>query len=611
MRILLIVATHRYKYSYPAFLSITDFPAGIAYVASALQQAGHEVMGLNPNNDSSYPSARAMLEDKIQKAVHDFQPTLIALGGICIDYAFFKDAIALCRQYASAVPIVCGGGIITNDAAFVFETLHPDFCIVSEGEEAMVRLAHALEKGGGFDHIPNIGYWRGQEAVFTKTDFNYGAIDQLAFPNYEIFDIRDMMDGYAMAARSLYRYPRTHPRPMTIVTARSCPFRCTFCVHHRGPQYRARSVANIMAELRESYEKYRFNVLIILDELFAVNKARMQEFCTALSEGRREYGWDFDWSFQTHAVAALDVPTLKMAKAAGCYLFGYGVESASPRVLASMNKRSKPEQIAAGIAAAAEAEVGFGGNFIFGDVAETTDTIRESMDFFWKHCRDINLNMISIQPYPGSKLFEDCRERGIIGDKLKFYETISEHIWNMTTIPDRLWFPWVHMLYLFSNTAPWLKSTDAVEFEVETDGEPDPVARFYGKRMCRISAVCPHCGKKSTYRELLADAPPAPQQAQPRRNPLAGLKSLAGSRYQRMVLQAALVNAFHYLLTFRHPLFRTLQNLYGETKSNQNFTTGCKHCHRHIKIYIPKQEFKDKLAFQAKKLIAKTLNWAR
>lgn len=611
MRILLIVATHRYKYSYPAFLSITDFPAGIAYVASALKRAGHEVMGLNPNNDSSYPSAREMLQDKLQKAIRDFQPALIGLGGICIDYAFFKDAIALCRQYAPDTPIVCGGGIITNDAPFLFETLHPDFCVVGEGEEAMVRLAQALEQGGSLENIPNIGYWRGTEVVFTKSDFNYGPIDQLAFPDYDSFGVREMLDGYSMAARSLYRYPRTHPRPMTIVTARSCPFRCTFCVHHRGPQYRARSVGNIMEELRVAYEKYQFNVLIILDELFAVNKARMHEFCEALSEGRRQYGWDFDWSFQTHAVAALDVPTLKMAKAAGCYLFGYGVESASPRVLASMNKRSKPEQIAAGIEAAAAAEVGFGGNFIFGDPAETTETIKESMDFFWRYCRNININMISIQPYPGSKLFEVCRERGIIGDKLKFYETISEHIWNMTTIPDRLWFPWVHLLYLFSETAPWLKATDAVEFEVETDGEVDPIARYYGQRMCKISALCPHCGRKSTYRELLADAPAEPRPAQPRGHPLAGLKRLAGNRYQRMVLQAALVNAFRYLLTFRHPLFRTLQNLYGETKSNQNIVTCCKHCHLHIKIYTPKQDSKGKLVFHAKKLIARTLRWAR
>ena len=611
MRILLIVPTHRYKYSYPAFLSITDFPSGIAYVASALKRAGHEVRGLNPNNDSSYPSSRAMLEDKLQKAVNDFRPALIGLGGICIDYAFFKDAIAFCRQYAPGVPVVCGGGIITNDAPFMFETLHPDYCVVGEGEEAAVRLAQTLEHGGNFDDIPNIGFWRDQKAVFTPSDFNYGPLDQLALPDYDIFGVREMLDGYSMAARSLYRYPRTHPRPMTIVTARSCPFRCTFCVHHRGPQYRARSIANIMEELRVAYEKYRFNVLIILDELFAVNKARMHEFCAALNEGRQKYGWDFDWSFQTHAVAALDVPTLKMAKAAGCYLFGYGVESASPTVLASMNKRSKPEQVAAGITAAAAAEVGFGGNFIFGDVAETAGTIQESMDFFWRYGRDINLNMISIQPYPGSKLFDDCYEKGIIGDRLKFYESISEHIWNMTTIPDRLWYPWVHLLYLFSDTAPWLKATDAEEFVVEPDGAEDPIAKFYGKRMCRVSAVCPHCGRKSTYRELLADAPAAPQPSRPRGQPLAGLKRLGGSRYQRMVIKAALVNAFRYLLAFRNPLFRSLQNLYGETKSNQSFTTGCKHCHLHIRIYLPKQDFKGKLVFQAKKLIARTLNWAR
>ena len=155
-------------------------------------------------------------------------------------------------------------------------------------------------------------------AKFTGTDYKYRDINFMPFPDYEPFGIKEMIDDYSMATRVLYRYSRPEPRPYNIVASRSCPFACTFCVHkHRGVPYRARSIENVMEEIKVSYDKYNFNVLILLDELFAVNKSRLDDFSNAVLEGKDEYGWDFDWMFQTHANAKFDLDSLKLAKKAG------------------------------------------------------------------------------------------------------------------------------------------------------------------------------------------------------------------------------------------------------------------------------------------------------
>ena len=161
MRILIIVPTFHYKYEYPAFTSYNDLPAGLAYLASALKQAGHEVFGVNPNNDAGYTSACGMLYDKMQRAVKEFQPGLIAVGGLCTDYTFLKDAVRMARELAPHTPVVCGGGIINQDPEFVFGLFRPDFCIVGDGEEHIVQLVGLLEKGtGNYEDIPNLGYWQ-------------------------------------------------------------------------------------------------------------------------------------------------------------------------------------------------------------------------------------------------------------------------------------------------------------------------------------------------------------------------------------------------------------------------------------------------------------------
>jgi radical SAM superfamily enzyme YgiQ (UPF0313 family) len=504
MRILLIVPTHRYKVQYPSFLSITDFPVGFAYLASALGTAGHAVFGLNPNNDPGYDNAHQMLRAKIISAVNSIQPDLICTGGLCTDYAFLKDTLGILRELVSGIPIVLGGGIITNDAEYVFRNLRPDFCIVGEAEEVLVQLAQTLENGSNrYEDIPNLGYWQNSMAKFTQKDFHYIDLDQRVFPDYEPFGIKEMLDQYSMASRYLYRYTRLNPRPMTIVTGRSCPFNCTFCVHQRGIKYRARKIDNILKEISYLYSKYQFNILIILDELFAVNKTRLRDFSEAILQGRRDIGWDFHWIFQTHASASFDQETLTVARRAGCYCFAYGLESASPTVLASMNKRTKQSQIIGAIKAADRAQIGFGGNFIFGDVAETWKTTGESMRFFKEYCRDIHIYFGWIQPYPGSKLFDYCLEKKIIQDKLQFYEHIDEQLFNMTTMPSFLWKPWMIALMYLGNLFLWVKTTDAISCQKVAELDGNPISLPYSTQLYEISAICPFCGQKFCCREDL------------------------------------------------------------------------------------------------------------
>ena len=159
MKVLLIVPTHQYSIGYPAFLSLSDFPSGFAYVTSALKEAGHEVYGCNPNNITGYANAYLMIQDVISRRIMDVEPDLIGLGGLCTDYGFLKDAIGVIRQ--TDVPVVLGGQIVTNDAEFIFNDLKPDYAIVGEGEEAMVELCNIGDKGIGMPP-KNVWYWENE-----------------------------------------------------------------------------------------------------------------------------------------------------------------------------------------------------------------------------------------------------------------------------------------------------------------------------------------------------------------------------------------------------------------------------------------------------------------
>ncbi|MCJ7543132.1 MAG: cobalamin-dependent protein, partial [Phycisphaerae bacterium] len=162
MRVLLIPQ----KSNYPSLRPCLDLVGqGFPYLAGALRAAGHEVFAANINYRWCQGSAAAELERTIRRGVADFQPQLIGLGGLSADYPFIRQAMRICRETAGDVPVVCGGGIMTYDAEYIFGDLRPDFGIVGEAEETIVSLVDAIAAGGGFDRIANLCHWRNGQAV--------------------------------------------------------------------------------------------------------------------------------------------------------------------------------------------------------------------------------------------------------------------------------------------------------------------------------------------------------------------------------------------------------------------------------------------------------------
>ena len=496
MKVLLVPPTFRYATEYPAFLSVSDFPTGLAYLASSLKQAGHEVYGCNPNNIVGYANAYLMLQDTLSKKIAEVKPELIGLGGLCIDYKFLKDAIGIIRQIDPKIPIVLGGQIVTNDAEFIFNDLKPDYSISGEGEEEIVQLADSRLHANDELTVRQLPAFQGLPLM---------NINKILFPDYTPFGIDEMMDEYSMATRVLYRYSRPDPRPFNIVASRGCPFSCSFCIdHHRT--YRARSIENIIEEIKVTYERYKFNILILLDELFAVSRSRLNDFSQAVLKGKEEYGWDFDWCFQTHASARFDLESLQLAKRAGCYMFSYGLESASPIVLKSMDKRIKIEQVKEAIEMAESAGIAFSANLIFGDVSETQETVAQSLAFWLEYGRRCCLFLGEVKPYPGSALFNECLKRGLIKDKKSYYETIDTVLINMTAMDNRTYAAMMSLLAQLEQG--WLFPQKAVEVHYEV--EPNHRGKyqtFIGGDYYAIKARCPYCGEESQYRQLMPSVP--------------------------------------------------------------------------------------------------------
>lgn len=492
MRVLLVPPKSNYPHPGPHVNC--ELGQGMPYLAGALKKAGHEVFGANIYHLWCHGSAPLTLERVLREAILKYQPHLIGVGGLAPDYYFLRDAIFFCRQIAPDIPIVCGGGIVTYDSHYIFSHFQPDYAIIGEGEVAIVKLAEYIEKGGELNFILSLAYWRNGEAVFNEIQYPQD-LDELQFPDYSPFDFENYLSLYNQA-NNFITHSRYRPRFMPIATARSCPFKCTFC--SQMTKYRTRSIDNVMKEIAYFYEKYHFNILFLTGEFFAVKDGKAMEFCSKVKALKKELKVDFDWRCYLR-VSDVDRDLLKEMKEAGCVFIAYGFESASNVVLKSMKKGTTVEQILRAIQWTEEVGIGFCASFIFGDVAETPETIKETVEFYQKYCRNHPVQLAYITPYPGSELFQYCLNKSLITDRQVFYETVmhNKSSVNMTSMPDDVFYkltrPFLAIEY--EGEVAHVVLCEKTNFETCDRDAPFELRRSFYK----IEAICPHCLEAIEY----------------------------------------------------------------------------------------------------------------
>ena len=132
---------------------------------------------------------------------------------------------------------------------------------------------------------------------------------------------------------------------------------------------------------------------------------------------------------------SLDDDLLAMLKDSGCYLLSMGFESASPTVLKSMKKGISPAQIERGILGCIKAKLCIQGGFIFGDPAETLETLGETIAFARKFPK-IDIIFAPIHPYPGTTLYHDLVRSGKLDDRRTHHMSPSSRHYNMTKLSE-------------------------------------------------------------------------------------------------------------------------------------------------------------------------------
>jgi len=169
---------------------------------------------------------------------------------------------------------------------------------------------------------------------------------------------------------------------------------------------RFRSINDVMREIEGCINKYGIREFNFHDELFTVNKKRTIEFCQEVVERNLDIAW-----VCMIRVDFADEETLGWMKKAGCKKIMFGFESGSQMILDKMKKRVALDKAEEAVKIVKKIGIKTAGNFMIGNIGETEETIRQSIDLAKKLNTDTMAFFVA-SPYPGTEFYRIAKEEG-------------------------------------------------------------------------------------------------------------------------------------------------------------------------------------------------------
>jgi radical SAM superfamily enzyme YgiQ (UPF0313 family) len=400
-------------------------PLGLAYVAAALEEAGHRVVAIDAagsapdrRGPSAYPGLVAIglsIEDTVARI-----PADTAAIGISIMFSQeWPHVEALVRRIHArfpGVPIFLGGEHPTATWSYLLEHCpEVTVCVLGEGEETAVDVAAWVDGERDLASIPGIAYRRDGEPHRTAARQRIRHPETLPRPAWHLFPMEQYL------SRGL-GHGVTRGRSIPMLATRGCPFQCTFCSSPDmwTTRYVTRPVDDVVDEIASYVQRYGITNVDFEDLTAIIKRDWILSFCATLE--RRGIRITYQLPSGTRS-EALDREVLEALYRTGCRNLTYAPESGSERTLRRIKKRVHLERMLASMRASVELGIVTKVNMIIGfpfeDRRDAWDTIRFCLRMAWIGVEDIPL--FPFVPYPGSAIYDELVARGLLPEMSNEY----------------------------------------------------------------------------------------------------------------------------------------------------------------------------------------------
>ncbi len=321
-----VLLTHGYfLYEDPHELAVMKPypPLGLLYVSSHLKSRGLAT--------DLFDTTFARF-DELKSHLERTKPPVVGVYANLMTRTRVLEVIAAAKAAGSHV--VVGG---PDPANYLDEYLSrgADVIAIGEGELTLEELVPHLVAHGPtrLDAIQGIAF-RGDNGAIVRTEPRpmIADLDAQPFPDRAAIDQREYVNVW-----------RKHhgQGSVSLITARGCPFTCTWCSHSVfGYSHRRRSPKNVVDEVEHIVATYAPDLLWYADDVFTINHKWLFEYADEME--RRGFHLPFETISREDRLNEEVVKTLARL---GCYRLWIGAESGSQKILDLMKRRTNADRV--------------------------------------------------------------------------------------------------------------------------------------------------------------------------------------------------------------------------------------------------------------------------
>lgn len=289
-------------------------PLGLLYISAYLKSRGFSVGVF----DATF-ERREAFEDLLSRE----RPRVV---GLYVNLMTRRSVLPMIRAAKAAGAIVVLGGPEPAEYAGEYLSRGADCVVRGEGELLLERLLQTDWSPAQLAHVPGLAF-RSDEGrlVLTGAAPAISRLDDLPFPDRASIDLPRYVDVW-----------RTHHGrgSVSLITARGCPYTCTWCSHSVfGFTHRRRSVGNVADELEMILGTYHPEMVWYADDVFTIHQRWLFDYAAELK--RRGVRVPFETISREDRLNEDVVRTLADM---GCFRLWIGAESGSQRVLDAMSR---------------------------------------------------------------------------------------------------------------------------------------------------------------------------------------------------------------------------------------------------------------------------------
>jgi len=419
-------------FTYPDYMHGRYKPIGISLLSSVVKEKGHQVRFFDTSDyekPEKDPGVENLLfkryklppaeEDKSGKDIHtafqeeigSFQPDLIAVS---VTYLLFRNGLRLIAGLKNRrVPTIFGGVHVTLNPEEVIAYPEVDMICRGEGEEPLLELLEAMERGKDYSQIPNLWVKKGDKVFRNPLRPMRASLDDLPFLDWSIYPDSHFYKPYV---------GQTY-RAGDLIASRGCYFNCSYCfqdAYYRTYGQKRHTVVwmspqRVMEELAFLTKKYNIGLVKMRDADFMARQESELEEMASLYE---EMNQDMPKVLINVNARTVTKEKVRCLKKMNCVSVTMGLESGNDALRRKvLNRVSDNKQFIKAVGWFKDFGIRVASGNMIGIPHETRDNVFETISV--NRQAGVDLADVSVLfPFPGTPIHDYCKEEGFLKKEL-------------------------------------------------------------------------------------------------------------------------------------------------------------------------------------------------